>query len=888
MAGALEAAIPEATPDGDPIMTAKFQIPAVPAWFVTRQRLINLLTGGTRGSLTVVSGPAGSGKTLLAGSWLARGAAPGPVAWITLEADDSRPGVFWAYILAGLARAGAPVAAIGRPAQPDAVDRSLLVRLAAALSSRPDPVVLVLDNAHVLTGGSVPEELDFLIRHAGPGLRVVALARGHPGLALHRYRVAGLVTEIGFDELAFTAAETRILLAAHGAQVTDTALVALTEHMRGWAAGLRLTARAMHRERVDDAGRWPDGRGELADYFRAEVLDTQPAAIREFLLHTSVVERLWPVLATELTGRRDAARILATLAHDNMFLTCAPDDPVSYEYHPVVRHLLRLELDREHPERLPALSRKAARWLAAAGRPAEALVHAGTAGDWEHAATLLVESLSIGRLLVGPQTRQLAETFSAMPPDLETPECAVVQAALALSTGDTESCAKHVLRAHELTDDHVTDRTWALRLSVLVTDVARAQACGQATEALAAAETANTTIAQMAGNGIPVPAELETMVLLGRGDGLAWNGDLACASRMFVKALHDPADPMAGHLQVACLGRLALIEALYGRLRRASDLARQAGIIADRFDLPADDRPPAAEVALAWVKADEYDLCAARAHADRAAAVLAVRPDPLSAGPLALVRARVLRARGDLAGAIEAVERAQRPAVESMPPWLTELLSVADAVLRAPGRAPDVTTAALAEAGTQRGRLARAAAALTGGDVLGAQQAASDLLRDADLPLDVRVDCWLLTATSELVREQPHLARAALERALNLAEAERLRRPMFDAPPRLRRFIRQDPAISERHAWLGTAVADTAELPATADAGSTTLVVEPLTARETEVLGYLAALFSTEEIARKMFVSVNTVKTHVRGVLRKLAASRRNEAVRRARELGLI
>jgi LuxR family maltose regulon positive regulatory protein len=184
--------------------------------------------------------------------------------------------------------------------------------------------------------------------------------------------------------------------------------------------------------------------------------------------------------------------------------------------------------------------------------------------------------------------------------------------------------------------------------------------------------------------------------------------------------------------------------------------------------------------------------------------------------------------------------------------------------------------------------VARATAELADGDAAGAQRAATALLRRPDLPLDVQVNSWLLTATSELVHGHRELARSALEKALTLAEGEHLRRPVLEAPPRLRTFLRQERRIVERHEWLGTGTLNTAETAKATPPPAPVLIVEPLTAKETEVLGYLAALFSTEEIAHRMFVSVNTVKTHVRGVLRKLAATRRNEAVRRARELGLI
>jgi LuxR family maltose regulon positive regulatory protein len=181
------------------------------------------------------------------------------------------------------------------------------------------------------------------------------------------------------------------------------------------------------------------------------------------------------------------------------------------------------------------------------------------------------------------------------------------------------------------------------------------------------------------------------------------------------------------------------------------------------------------------------------------------------------------------------------------------------------------------------------------GDVDGADAAATDLLRQADLSVPVRVEGWLLQASCALVRGDEARTRAALDQALRLAEPERIRRPVLEAPLQLRRYIRQSGEIATRHRWLGGGVsgpvnrrrAGCAGLPAPASSPAP-VVVEPLTEKEQEVLGYLAALLSTEEIAMTMFVSVNTVKTHVRGILRKLAASRRNEAIRRARELELI
>jgi LuxR family maltose regulon positive regulatory protein len=265
----------------------------------------------------------------------------------------------------------------------------------------------------------------------------------------------------------------------------------------------------------------------------------------------------------------------------------------------------------------------------------------------------------------------------------------------------------------------------------------------------------------------------------------------------------------------------------------------------------------------------------------------------------AFVRSSLLRTAGDLEGALTVIDRARgQRRGGPLPGWLDHRLQAAAAAIQVIAGRPEAAISSI-RGGTGSGgaenilELARAELAL--GKVDRAGVATTDLLRRSDLPVSLRVDGWLLQASCALERGGEAQARAALDQALGLAEPERMRRPFVEAPPRLRRFIRHNGEITTRHLWLGGAVGDASNrgrapraTRSTSDASPAPVIVEPLTEKEQEVLGYLAALLSTEEIAMTMFVSVNTVKTHVRGILRKLAASRRNEAVRRARELRLI
>jgi LuxR family maltose regulon positive regulatory protein len=902
----VDAAERATTPSGDPIMTAKFLVPAVKAPVVARSRLLERLSAGVRGPLTLVSAPAGSGKTVLASAWATSGAPLGPVIWISLDEEDDLVGVFWSYVLAGLVSGGVDVGGVRPPERLDAVDHSLLVRLAARLSERSTPVVLVLDNAEGLTRQPIFDSLDFLVRHVAGRLRLVLVTRVDPNLSLPQYRLDGSVTEIRFPELAFTAEEARELLTGRKPDVSDSAVLAFSHRTRGWAAGLRLVG--VDDGRDGEVGDTVDVSGtDIAVYFRSEVLDAQAPRVRDFLLTTSVVDVLYPDLAACLSGSRNAGAIVRELAQASVFVDAVPGAEEAYAYHPLVRDLLRAELRHESQARARRLHRKAARWLADAGRTTEAIKEHAAADDWEEAAELLVADRAVARLLAGTRTAGIAEIVARMPAGTPGPAAAVAAAALAVLEGDLDACDKHLRRADELVTRGGADVA-GLPLAVALTGMARAGAAGEADETLAFAAAVQDLPVDL---GAAPDAETSALVHFCAGRGRLARGELASARDMFAAAGRAASTDESRSLRARSLAQLALVDAATGALHSAADAARdalesmQGSGAAGCEHAPAEPAPAAAHVALAWVRMEQSDLEGAGRHVEDAWAARDAESEPICDAAIVLVRARLLRLGGDLPGALRLLShwRGRRPI--RTPEWLARRLDASEAmVLVAQGEseAAEELVRRFATQDAPECLLAHAWVKLTNGGAAESGRSARQVAKQQGTSLELRVEANLLSAASALAMSRPEAAAEAVDEALRLASPEGIRRPLDEAPSRLRALLRQHE--QRQHAEVPPTAAPDAP-PALggppkprrearppdrprALATPADVLVQPLTEREREVLTYLDELLPTDEIAARMFVSVNTVKTHVRAILRKLAADRRNEAVRRARGLGLI
>jgi LuxR family maltose regulon positive regulatory protein len=882
-------------PAEDPVLMSKITIPGVPHWIVSRPRIDKLIADGAQGPLTMVTGPPGAGKTMAITSWAAARDDPGILAWIALDEYDNRPRVFWSYVLAALTLAGIAVPRIWPAAgRGTAVSHAFLLRLSSALALQGQPVVLVVEDFHLLTDADILDSLGYVLRNAAPGLRLVISSRIQPPLPLHRYRLNGDLTEVRAEDLAFSVAESGSLLAQLGIRLSGESLECLTGRTEGWAAGIRLAAISLDGHPDPDQFVKELGAEDSAvtGYLVEEVLNAQPAARREFLLRTSILDRVNVDIAGALSDDGQAADLLPSLAAANAFIR--PLGHGWYQYHSLFADILRLKLRREFPGQLPELHRQAAGWYRRNGYLADAVRHAGAAADWPLAARIVLDDLAIGQLLEPRGEHSLADEFSQMPANQEgaPPQLRLVAAAIELASGTDAAAATSLRAAESMLEQLPALDEIPARLAAALIRMALCRRSGELNSAAAASARAEALLAEIPESLLARRPSVRAQLLLGRGIAEFWTGDLEKAAAAF--AVGAAVAPDSSPERQDCLGHLALAEALRGRLSRALQLAAEAAGPDDQAEEGRAGRTPAAaSVALAFAHLERNELRAAHDGLMRADASLRMCPDKLMCAVANLVAARSRLARGHAEEALEQLSRARR--AWSLPRWLELRLTLlesrasaaagdigaaVDAARRAEAHSAPEASAALAYAWLEAGDRQAAGAALAGA-----------LAGGPDQPEQAGLDGSLLEARFCYGGHDGVRGRRSLMRALQLGKPEQIRLPFALERVWLRPVLRRDPDLARSFRQLLEPDALSSGSPAampSVTGRAAPLVVDRLSEREREVLQRLSGMLSTAEIASEMYISVNTVKTHLKSIYRKLSADHRGEAVRRARQLNLI
>ncbi|MFH8798464.1 LuxR C-terminal-related transcriptional regulator [Streptomyces sp. NPDC017936] len=877
-------------PAGVPFLRTRFSLPTRPATFLHRERLAERLDPVPTTPLTVVSGSAGAGKTLLVADRVAT--LDAPVAWLTCDATDRAPGIFWAYVLEALRATGVPVTSgIGCPAEASRVDHNLLARLAAGLADRDRPVVLVLDEYDQVTTPEVAEQLRFVLDHAGPGLRLVLVTRVDPLLPLHRYRAAGEMTEVRDADLAFTPEEASDLLTLHGLSLPADSVRALVRRTQGWAAGLRLCALAA--QQSDDPETYlkefEAGHSTVADFLLAEVLERQRPERQDVLLRVSVLDRFSPGLVNALTLRSDAEATLAGLHRENAFLQDLGHS--WYRLHPLFAEILQVHLRERSPGLEPQLRRRAAHWLRRSGTLAEALAQGAAADDWEFAAHALVDDLAIGQIFTGLHSQDLSDVFGRMSPETTGPAANLVRAARELAHHDLEHGLAHLRGAEEALRTTDGTGTAPARLSCALLQALAARLTGSPDLAEEAARAAQALRREVPAHLLDAHPEVTALLLTHLGAARLWAGRFEAASAALSAVADCPGGASTALPRLEALGQLALIDHLSGRPGRAERRALAAAAEAERHGLPPHSGSGIGRLVLAAVAVDRDELDRAQLLLDEVNDCRDAPWDPVMETGWAVVRGRLFLARGDARAALETTAPRIPAAVPS--PWAEEHTAlVASAAHLAQGR-PEAARKVLEPVMDHRApcTIEAARARLAEGRPAEALDLI-DHLPDTDRPGPaVTVRACLVRAQAAHQAGDPGTARRLVARALLEARHDRLRRPFREAGSWIRPLLDSEPLRGSAQGWLVSGPAPHGRAPrgpAAPAAPSAPLVVEELSARELDVLRRLAQMMSTEEIAADLYLSVNTVKTHLKSVYRKLAVNRRNDAVRRARDLRLL
>ncbi|MHB8693481.1 MAG: LuxR C-terminal-related transcriptional regulator [Solirubrobacteraceae bacterium] len=827
-----------------------------------RDDLLQLLDRAVTKRVTVIAAPPGSGKTSLLRAWAGRSINARRVAFVSVERDQQ--------------------------------NAQVVERVLSEIAEQVEPVVLIIDDLHELKSADALTQLEHLLATMPSSVRVVLSSRRDPPIRLHQLRLADEIAEIRAGDLRFSERETRELLAASGIGLSDAGVAALYWRTEGWAAGLGLAVISLsdHPDPERFVAEFSGTDRAIGEYLVAEMLERQPSEVQSMLLRTSLVDRINGELAYLLSGRSDAERMLLELEDANAFVVSLDAQRTWFRYHQLLADFLRLELRRTLVDEVGALHRRAARWFADHGEVVEAVRHSLAAGDLPDAARLVADHSF--RWVLDGQAGTIRSVLEAFPEgaSVDHPDLALAHAAAELNQGRLEEAAAHLALAESHIQSAPPARRRRLSVAIASLRLAAARRSGQFSEVIEQVNLLDASIADESSEPIAMGSELRGVALLNLGIVETWSGRLADAERHLSEGAALAQTIGRPYLEVACRAHQGFPSKLVS-VAAARERGRQAVALAERHGWG--DRPILAPALGAvggmaiWM--GEFDE--GERWLRRAWEVASAHVEPAAAVLLHVATGMLHAGRGQHRSALEAFAAAAHAqslltGVHALAPRITGWLAATQARLGMTDEARAILNGFPAEP-ERMGAIHNARAVICMAD--GDPAAALDVLREVPHitppvgPAFTLVEAHLLAGAAHLHLGDRNAAAAAAEAALALAEPDRLIFPfaMTEAAELLDALPRHETA----HSAL---LADIVDLLRGGSSPVRERLSQPdeLSPSELRVLRYLPTNLTRPEIAGALYLSVNTVNTHIRNIYSKLGARDRSSAVGRARELRLL
>lgn len=882
-------------PMSSPLLSTKLHIPQVRTARVLRPHLIKCLQQGLVQKLTLISAPAGYGKTTLLCEWLA--VCGQTTAWVSLDQGDNDPGRFWAYILSALQGAFSSVSST----LPDILtspnlspNETLITELINELDKLPQPLILVLDDYHIIETQAIHDGLSYLLEHAPHHFHLVIATRADPPLPLARLRARSDMLELRLTDLRFTLQEAADFLNhTMGLQISPADVARITTRTEGWIAGLQIAALSM--QNTDDISgfitAFTGSHHYIFDYLLEEILARQPLEIRSFLLYTSILDQLTTPLCDALFNgekTRSSSVILEELEHSNLFIVPLDHEHRWYRYHSLFAELLRGYLQQNNPGQIPILHARAGAWFEEQGLIPDAIRHSLAAGEWERVLRLI--SANVFALLEQSELNTVARELDSLTSEKSRarPWLLIGRAWLAAYTGQL-STIEPILNMAESEISGIDSQVDQQTLGGYIATI-RAYAGWIGDKRDIAVRAAREALECLPATDRLMRCQAATLL------GLSLNDLNACA-KAFEQALVYAREISVSHVTIFAHACWAFMLVRQGRLREAHAACHEAMRLAQSGS-PRQPLPTLSHVyaTMSLVLFEWNDLEGAIRYA-KEAVDLARRWEQADALHFAYTNlGEALFAYGDTAGAFD-ILRQEWQVAHRTSPWF-ESITITQEVRWY--LAQDNLEAAL-----QRLRLAQVEVGESSGIPLTSIQIfiaqkqyakaltlVAPILEDLDKRASgyelMRALIWQALAYHGLRQEAQALA--SLRHALTLAAPEGYVRSFIGAGAALISLLNQARALGIEPDYVDKLLAsvERRDRLQSAEAVPASRLVEPLSEREMGVLKLLAQGFPDKKIAETLVIARETVHKHLKNIYGKLGVHSRTEAILRARELGLL